>query len=104
MKVAPGLFVPRPETELLVDEAVARLKDLKQEKICILDLCAGTGAIALAIAHELPPVRAWMIDIDPLAVKTARENTDRLGLAGRVTALQGDTYLPAADLPSFHLM
>jgi release factor glutamine methyltransferase len=102
--VAPGLFVPRPETELLVDEALIRLKELKVEQIRVLDLGAGTGAIALAIAKALPKVRAWAVDVEPRAVEMTKENAGRLGLDGRVIALEGDAFSPVAKLPAFDLI
>jgi release factor glutamine methyltransferase len=101
--VASGLFAPRPETELLVDEALARLKQGGSEP-SILDLCTGTGAIALALAHALPDLRAWAVDLDPRAVASAADNSARLGLAERVTVLEGDLFAPVADLPPFDLI
>jgi release factor glutamine methyltransferase len=104
LAVAPGLFVPRPETELLVDEAVIALRELKEEEIRVLDLGAGTGAIALAIAKALPKVRAWAVDVDPRAVEMTKENAGSLGLDRRVIALEGDGFSPVTKLSPFDLI
>lgn len=53
LEVGPGVFIPRPETELLVESTVRYLKDKKQDRNIVIDLCAGSGAIALALATEV---------------------------------------------------
>ena len=53
LEVGPGVFIPRPETELLVESTVRYLKDKKQYRNIVIDLCAGSGAIALALATEV---------------------------------------------------
>lgn len=103
LAVEPGLFAPRPETELLVDEAIARLKTLGGEPT-VLDLCTGTGAIALAMAQSIPVLRVWAVDLDPRAVAASSRNADRLRLSDRVTVLAGDLFAPADGLPPFDLI
>lgn len=90
MRVRPGVFVPRPETEqvaqVAVDEA-ARLAVLGQEPV-VLDLCCGAGGIALSVATEVPGTRVTAVDASPEAVALTTENA-RLAGAG-LTVLTGD--------------
>jgi release factor glutamine methyltransferase len=76
--VRPGVFIPRPETEILVEHALAALADLPSP--VVVDVGTGTGAIALAIKDELPGARVLAIDVSPDAVALARENAVRSNL------------------------
>ena len=88
LHVGPGVFVPRPETEgvaqLAVDEAAGR------DHPVVVDLCTGSGAIALAVATEVPTARVHAVELDPMAHAWAQRNVDafapgldlRLGDAG----------------------
>jgi release factor glutamine methyltransferase len=91
--VEPGVFVPRQRTALLVEQAVALLRDAPGPPV-VVDLCCGSGAVALAVAAGLGPVELHATDVDPVAVRCARRNLEPVG--GRVH--QGDLYaaLPAA--------
>ena len=93
--VSPAVLIPRPETETLVELALARLPEDRGTRV--LDLGTGSGAIALAIAHSRPQARVLAIDASPDALAVARENALRLGL-GNVEFLQSDWYgaLPAS--------
>jgi release factor glutamine methyltransferase len=104
VRVGPGMYAPRPETELLVDESLTRLRKLGRDDVTVLDLCTGTGAIALALAHALPALRAWAVDLDERSVAAAADNACRLNLADRVSVLPGDLFAPVADLPPFDLI
>ncbi len=77
------VLVPRPETELLVEVAL----ELKPRRV--LDVGTGSGAIALAIADELPDAEVVATDTSPGALEVARANAERLGLAGRVRFEEG---------------
>ena len=93
--VRPGVFVPRPETELLVEHALATMGD--REDPVVVDAGTGTGAIALAIKDERPDATVFATDLSIEAVELARSNAARLGLA--VTVLEGDLLEPLpADL------
>lgn len=72
--VAPGVFVPRPRTEHLVEFAIARAG----RGAVILDLCAGSGAIGAAIAAEVEGAQLYAAELDPVAVAVARENVERV--------------------------
>jgi release factor glutamine methyltransferase len=77
------VLVPRPETELLVEIA------LEREPARVLDVGTGSGAIALAVAHELPNCEVVATDTSPGALEVARANAARLGLAERVRFVAG---------------
>ncbi|MCU1683242.1 MAG: hemK [Amycolatopsis sp.] len=72
--VGAGVFVPRPETELLLEWGVKLLRG--REYPVVVDLCTGSGALALAIAHDLPNAVVYAVDIDPQALAWARHNAD----------------------------
>jgi release factor glutamine methyltransferase len=90
LTVRPGVFIPRPETEVLVDVALELLAGAASP--CVVDLCTGSGAVALAIADERPGARVIATDVSQAAVALARENAERLGLTVDVRA--GDLFEP----------
>jgi len=75
--VNPSVLVPRPETETLVEETLKQA-EIKNKHIRILDLCTGSGAIAVAIKHELPETEVWAADISAEALAVAETNAARL--------------------------
>jgi release factor glutamine methyltransferase len=90
--VGPGVFIPRAETELsagLAVEAAAVLVAEGRDPL-VVDLCTGSGAIALAVADEVPQARVTAVELDPDAVAWAARNVSRLGLADRVDLRAGD--------------
>ncbi|MQY23436.1 peptide chain release factor N(5)-glutamine methyltransferase [Nocardia macrotermitis] len=94
LAVGSGVFVPRPETELLFAWALAHLEAAGHEHPpIVVDLCTGSGALALAIAHARPDAEVYAVEIDPAAREWARRNADR-------QAAQGDTpiHLHAGDV------
>lgn len=96
LAVAPAAAIPRPETELLVEEASAlagkRLQDTPS--LTIVDVGTGCGAIALALASRLPSAQIIATDISPAALALAQGNAERLGLASVVCFLCGDLLEP----------
>ncbi|MEZ6067412.1 MAG: peptide chain release factor N(5)-glutamine methyltransferase [Planctomycetaceae bacterium] len=94
-EVRPGVFIPRPTTEMLVIEAIAFLKDRPAPRV--LDLCTGSGCIAISIARHTPAATVFAIDRNPLAVEVATANAARHGVGDRVTVLEGDLFDPIAD-------
>ncbi|MFH1679325.1 MAG: peptide chain release factor N(5)-glutamine methyltransferase [Candidatus Eisenbacteria bacterium] len=89
--VAEGVFIPRPETELLVDRGIAFLrKSGGGAGRSALDAGTGTGAVALALAKNVPELRVLAVDRSAEAAACARENAGRTGLAERVEVIEGD--------------
>lgn len=89
LAVTPDTLIPRPETELLVELALARLPP--DCELHIADLGTGSGAIALALASERPRARVLATDASPGALEVARANAGQLGL-GNVAFRQGDWF------------
>ena len=81
LRVTPAVLIPRPETELLVDEALAHLPP--GEPRAVLDLGTGSGAIALTLKRERPEANVTAVDVSAAALIVARANAERLGLAVR---------------------
>lgn len=81
---------PRPDSECLVETALARLARDKTRNPRILDLGTGSGCLLLALLHEIPQASGVGVDRSPQAVATARRNAARLGLAGRSHFVAGD--------------
>ena len=86
LAVDERVLVPRPETELVVERALALLEGVEAPRV--LDVGTGSGAIALSIAAELPGARVTAIDVSPGALAVARANAERLGL--EVEFVEGD--------------
>lgn len=92
LAVGPAVLVPRPETEHLVDWALERLAGRQRPRV--LDLGTGSGAIALAIAHERPDAAVHASDLSAEALAVARSNAQRCGL--KVQFRQGPWWQPWA--------
>ena len=93
LAMRPGVFIPRPETEILVDAGLGAIEGI--EAPVVVDLCTGSGAVALAIADEHPGARVWATDISGTAIALAQENASRLGLT--IEPLVGDLFSPLPD-------
>jgi release factor glutamine methyltransferase len=90
--VTPDVLIPRPETELLVDLALRHMPEHAASKV--LDLCSGSGAVAIALAHGRPHARVAAVEISPKALRVARANAQTHAVA--VEWLQGDLFAPLA--------
>jgi release factor glutamine methyltransferase len=90
LRVRPGVFVPRPETEILVQAVLEGLAAILAP--LVVDVCTGSGAVALAIKDERPDAMVYAVDLSPEAADLARENADALRLP--MTVLQGDLLEP----------
>ena len=90
-RVTPAVLVPRPETECLVEIALKLAADW-HEPLRILDLGTGSGAIAIALAGELPKTTIFATDISYAALVLARQNAARHSVAGQIHFLQGDLF------------
>lgn len=94
LKVAPGVFIPRPETEVLADWAVRQLP--KDTPTTVVDLCSGSGALALYIAHYRPHARVFAVELSEQARQMALSNCQMLGLEGQVQLIDADVTDPDA--------
>lgn len=94
LHLSAGTLEPRPDTEVLVDAVLPRLRQLaaSQESVTILDLGTGTGAIALALLAQVPEARALGVDISPDALATAARNADENNLSDRFEPLASDWF------------
>ncbi|MCK4620640.1 MAG: peptide chain release factor N(5)-glutamine methyltransferase [Desulfuromonadales bacterium] len=90
-EVTPAVLIPRADTEILVEEALARAEDEGE----LLDVGTGSGAIAVSLATELPGWQVTGLDISAAALAVAGGNAEKNGVAERVRFLQGDL----AELP-----
>jgi len=95
LEVGPGVFVPRPETEVMTGWAIGKLQEMDVADPVVADLGTGSGAIALAIAQEVPRARVHAVEADPLARSWARRNIARC--AGYAPHTAGRVELHAAD-------
>lgn len=90
LEVRPGVFVPRPETEVLVDVGLRTVRDA--ESPVVVDVGAGSGAVALAVKDERPDAKVLATDLSPEAVELTCANAARLGL--EVDVREGDLLEP----------
>jgi release factor glutamine methyltransferase len=93
LEVRPGVFVPRPETEVLVDIVLASIEDRAEP--LVVDVGTGTGAVALSVKAEQPDARVLATDLSTQAVALARDNAARLGLD--VGVVRGDLLAPIRE-------
>lgn len=89
LEVTPEVLIPRPETEHLVEAALAWAKG-QDRPLRIIDVGTGSGALAVAVARHLPTARVWAVDLSPQALQVAQRNVLRYGLADRIALIQGD--------------
>ncbi|WP_438947215.1 peptide chain release factor N(5)-glutamine methyltransferase [Tsukamurella asaccharolytica] len=94
LAVGPGVFVPRPETELLADWAAGQVG----RGAAIVDLCAGSGALGLYLAATVPEARVVLVERDHAALGYLRRNAAAATASGTATVLAGDVRDP--DLPA----
>jgi release factor glutamine methyltransferase len=105
LEVNASVLIPRPETELVVDQALAMLRDRTAPRI--VDLGTGSGAIAVAIAHERPDAEVWASDESTAALAVASRNVSRHAVAVRLVhgdwfaALGGERFDVIASNPPY---
>ena len=87
-----AVLAPRGETELLGREAIRILQQGGEASPLVIDMCCGSGNLALALASALPSAAVFAADLTDGAVETARDNVRRLRLGGRVAVRQGDLF------------
>ncbi len=96
LRVSRTVLIPRPETELLVDEAIKTAP--AQGAFTAIDLCTGSGCIAVAMAKEMPLCRVFATDVSGDALHLARENAVVNGVEERIIFLKGDLFDPLKTL------
>lgn len=92
IRCEPGVFIPRPETEVLVDVVLEHVRGMHEPRV--VDLCTGSGCVAVSIAHEHPGAHVWAVELGRAAFDTACRNALHAGVADRVQVLHGDLYDP----------
>jgi release factor glutamine methyltransferase len=95
--VSPAVLIPRPETESIIDIAVAESSQLQQQGIWV-DLGTGSGAIAIGLARELPNAEIYAVDYSLAALAVARINATRLDVIDRLNFRQGNWWSSLAQL------
>lgn len=90
MIVTPDVLIPRPDTETLIEQALALMPEDADARV--LDLCTGSGCIVVTLLAERPRARAIATDLSPAALSVARMNAERHAVAERVEWRQGDLY------------
>jgi release factor glutamine methyltransferase len=93
-RVTRDVLIPRPETEHAIEKVLALAAAFRQPRI--VDVGTGSGAIAVALAHNLPDAHITAIDLSPNALVIARENAARNGVKARIRFLEGDLLTPVA--------
>lgn len=102
LDISPAVLIPRPDTEVLAGQALEYVKTL-EEGCRVLDLCAGSGCVGLAIAAQAPESRVVLGELSDEALKICRQNIRRNGLSGRVVAVRADARdKPDRNLGEFH--
>ena len=106
LAVTPNVLIPRPETECLVERALAYLAaDSDSARQCILELGTGSGAILIALASENAQHTYWGTDISAAALQIAQRNAVGHGLAGNIHFLVADWFAPfAISMDSFDMI
>ncbi len=89
-RVTPEVLIPRPETEILVETAISLMMSHPHIGIRFVDVGTGSGCIAVSIAHKVSSVMGWAVDNSAAALKIARENANRNGVARRIQYVQAD--------------
>ena len=108
LRVSPQVLIPRPETELLVEQAAVRVKAIIEEENrtpMILDIGTGCGAVAIALAEEFKEVCVWATDISAGALGMARLNAEEHGVSDRIRFVEGDLLKPLFNQGmTFHIV
>ena len=92
LRVAPGVLIPRPETETLVEAALAAVRAEGDLAPTIVELCTGSGAVAIALATELPDARLLATDLSWQALRLARANAEGCGVGVRIRFARGNLW------------
>jgi release factor glutamine methyltransferase len=102
-QVNPGVLIPRPDTEVLLEVALRRTERWSMHGRA-LDLCTGSGCVAISFSRERPTWRVTGADLSPEALEVARLNARRLGAVWNVDWLEGDLFAPLPAGATFELI
>lgn len=103
--VCPGVFIPRPETELLVDTSMALLRQHPDARSYAADVGTGSGCIAITLAHHNPNLAVTATDISPTALETARKNAEIHSCLGRIEFHESSVLAAVKErVGSYHLI
>lgn len=103
LDISPSVLIPRPDTEVLAQQVIEKAKELPECRV--LDLCAGSGCIGLALAANVPHARVLLGELDEDALKICRQNTRRNNLTARVSSVRIDALeKPSRNLGEFHII
>jgi len=109
-----SVLIPRPDTEILVEAALNQLSQTcglivnvelrieNKDSLCILDLCTGSGAVAISLKYEMPELEVWATDISDEALEVAKENAERLLHGSEIRFYQSDLYKALAEFSNLH--
>ena len=101
LDISQDVLIPRTDTEVLAEQAIAYIQQLGECRV--LDLCAGSGCVGLAVASQAPQARVVLGEIDDSALKICRQNIRRSGLSARVMPIQMNAReKPPRSLGEFH--
>lgn len=103
MRVDRRVLIPRPDTETLVEAALDGTRD-RHLFGRMLDLCTGSGCVAIAFAKERPTWRVTAVDVSPDAAAVARDNVLRAGVVNNLTVIEGDLFAPLPSDARFELI
>ena len=96
--IEEGVFIPRPETEILVDSVINLAKRNLNPALKIVDVCTGSGCITLSLALNLPDASLYTVDINPKAIEIASLNAAKLNIpANQIHFLHGDRFEPLGN-------
>lgn len=101
-QVGPGVFIPRPDTELLVMAALDAAREIESPEI--LELCTGSGCVSIAIAKNNPQARLTAVERESIPFDYATRNIEKHGLGKRITLLQGSLFEPVPQDSRFHVI
>jgi len=97
IEVGPGVLIPRPDTEILVEEVLGAVGKLGKEDPDILEIGTGSGAVAIALAKELVRARIVATDVSGAALRQAEKNATAHEVADRIQFVQGDLFEPIGE-------
>lgn len=93
--VTEGVLIPRPDTEIIVERAIRLAEGI--ERPVIIDMCTGSGAIAVSLARYIPDARVWAVDVSDSAIECCSINVNRFGLENRISIVKSDLFANIAD-------